>query len=160
MNVRRSIAVAAALLAAPALTSCGFDAQTNQNYNPAVGVNARHGEVKVLNALVVVDDLTASQGAVIATLVNSDLEQADALTGVSGSGESQSTTFQIQGGQVEIPPAGLVDLSKSGAVTFRGGDLTAGLMIPVTFSFERASSVTVKVPVVQNRGPYAEVPLP
>ncbi|QNN53879.1 hypothetical protein [Nocardioides mesophilus] len=161
MNVRRSIAVAAALLAVPALSSCGFDVQTNQAYNPTVGVYSKASAVEVLNALVVVDSNSAGKGTVIATLVNSDLAQADKLTGVSGSGESGPATFTIQGGSVEIPAGGLVDLSETGAVSVDGGkDLMPGLLIPVTFTFERAAQVTLKVPVVTNEGPYAEVPVP
>lgn len=162
MNVRRSIAVAAAVLAVPALSSCGFDAQTNQPYTPTIGVYSKDSTVEVLNAVVVVGGSTPSKGTVVATLVNSDMDEADALTGVSGSGESQNATFQIEGGRVEIPADGLVDLSDTGAVTLQGGDsdLTPGLLVPVTFSFERAASVTLKLPVVLNDGPYAEVPLP
>jgi len=55
VNVRRSIASAAVLLTVPALSACGvsFGAQTDQVYNPSVGVDDRSGAVDVLNALVV-----------------------------------------------------------------------------------------------------------
>ena len=77
MNVRRSIAVAAAVVAAPVMSSCGvnFDAQTDQVYNPAVGVNDRSGSVDVLNALIV--SKAPGSGTVVATLVNNDEERAD-----------------------------------------------------------------------------------
>ena len=86
MNVRRSIAAVAVVLAAPALSSCGFDAPTEQIYNPTVGVFDKSGSVELLNVLVVAD--AAGSGTVIATLVNSDLVNDDALTGVTGSGGS------------------------------------------------------------------------
>jgi hypothetical protein len=91
VNVRRSLAVAAAVLAAPVLSSCGvnFDAQTDQVYNPAVGVNDRDGSVDVLNALVVSG--SAGSGTVVATLVNNDQEKDDSVRGIAGAGQDCST---------------------------------------------------------------------
>ena len=47
MNVRRCIAAATVLVAAPVLSSCGvsFGAQTDQVYNPSAGVADRDGSV-------------------------------------------------------------------------------------------------------------------
>ena len=70
MNVRRSIAAAALLLAVPALSACGvsFGAPTDQVYNPSVGVDDQSGQVDVLNALIVSG--SNGSGTVVATLVN------------------------------------------------------------------------------------------
>ena len=46
--IQRRAAIAALLLA-PALTACGFNEQTDQVYQPAVGVNDRSDNVYVLN---------------------------------------------------------------------------------------------------------------
>ena len=47
--IQRRVAIAALLLA-PALTACGFSEQTDQVYQPAVGVNDRSDTVYVLSA--------------------------------------------------------------------------------------------------------------
>ena len=159
MNARRSIAAAAVVLAAPALSSCGFDAPTEQIYNPTVGVFDKSGSVELLNVLVVAD--AAGSGTVIATLVNSDLVNDDALTGVTGSGESAEATFEVAG-SVDILAGGLVNLAEEGPISVDPADeLVPGLLIPVTFEFERSAQVTLQVPIVEqtDEGPYADVPV-
>ena len=81
VNVRRSLAVAALVLTAPVLSSCGvgFGAQTDQVYNPAAGVDVHSGSVDVLNALIVSG--TDGSGTVIATLVNNDQVHATPSAG-------------------------------------------------------------------------------
>ncbi|HEX2550173.1 MAG TPA: hypothetical protein VHK64_01145 [Nocardioidaceae bacterium] len=160
MNVRRSIAAAAVLLAAPALSSCGvsFGAQTDQVYNPSVGVDDRSGQVDVLNALIVSG--TNGSGTVVATLVNNDQQTDDTLKGVSGAGKDAGMTVK-PGGDTTIPAGGLLNLATKGAVTIRGQRVVPGNFVTITFSFDRAQSVTLDVPVVSHSNPdYAGVKVP
>jgi hypothetical protein len=159
VNVRRSIAVAAALLAAPVMSSCGvnFGAQTDQVYNPAVGVNDRGGAVDVLNALVVSGK--AGSGTVVATLVNNDQQHADSLKNVAGAGADSSIT--VQGDPTNIAAGGLVNLATQGKYTVRGRQVLPGRFVEITFSFDRGKAVTIQVPVVSSTDPdYAGIQTP
>jgi hypothetical protein len=160
VNVRRSIAAAAVLLTAPALSACGinFAAQTDQDYNPAVGVNDRTGMVDVLNALIVSG--ADGSGTVVATLVNNDQQNADSLRGVAGAGDDSGLTAST-GGTTDIPAGGLLNLAEDGRVSIRGEGITPGSFVEITFSFERGKAVTMKVPVVSSSdSDYSDVPLP
>lgn len=158
MTLRRSIAAAAVVLAAPALVSCGFDAPTDQVYTPAQGVNDRSGSVDVLNALVVSGE--DGSGTLIAALVNNDQETDDTLTGVAGAGEDASATVSIEGEQVDVPAGGLVQLADDGNVSVEAGRVQPGNFVELQFTFERGETITVKAPVVADEGDYADVPLP
>lgn len=158
-NLRRGIAAAAVVLAAPVLSAClpgNFDAATDQVYNPATGVNDRSGSVDVLNAMIV----SGSDGAgtLVAALVNNDTEDPDRLTSVSGAGEDASVT--VEGGTADIPADGFVQLLDEGPVSVTGGRIQPGRFISLTFAFEQGGSVTLDAPVVARQGAYAQVPVP
>ena len=160
MNVRRCIAAATVLVAAPVLSSCGvsFGAPTDQVYNPSVGVDDRDGSVDILNALIVSG--SDGSGTLVASLVDNDQVNADALTGVAGAGEDEALTAKVAG-DAEIPAGGLLNLATEGDVTVRGKRVVPGNFVKITFSFDRAGSVTMDVPVVTSDNPdYADVPLP
>ncbi len=159
VNVRRRLAPALLLLAAPALSSCGvnFRAQTDQPYNPSVGVDDRSGSVDVLNALVVSG--TNGSGAVIATLVDNDPAQADALQGIAGAGGDSSLKV-TPGGQTAVPAGGLLNLATKGRIALRGPRVTPGNFVGLTFTFRRGQAVTMQVPVVANSAEYAGVTVP
>ena len=160
MNVRRSIAATAVLLAIPALSACGvsFGAQTDQVYNPTVGVDDQSGQVDVLNALIVSG--TNGSGTVVATLVNNDQQTADTLKGVSGAGKDAGITVK-PGGETSIPAGGLLNLATQGNITARGKRIVPGNVVEITFSFDRAQAITVGVPVVSSSNPdYAGVKVP
>jgi hypothetical protein len=152
-TLRRGIAVAAVLLAAPAVASCGFDEPTDQVYNPTVGVNDRSGSIDVLHALVVSG--SDGSGTFIAGLANNDNEQEDRLTNVAGDGEERLTV--TGGGPVDIPAGGFVQLADEGGVPMEGERLAPGNFVDVTLSFERGESVTLRVPVLAQRGDYADI---
>src|SRR4029453_3813831 len=75
MHFRRKIALAlsGAVLAVPALTSCGFNYATDRPYTPAAGVNNQDGTVDVLGAVIVSgqDD----SGTFIPSFSNNDADQ-------------------------------------------------------------------------------------
>jgi hypothetical protein len=161
VNVSRSIAVAAVLLAAPVLSSCGvsFGAQTDKPYNPAVGVDDRSGSVDVLNALIVSGD--DGSGTVVAGLVNNDEQNADTLKSVTGSGDDAAVKVQVSG-PTTIPAGGLLNLAEQGGVTATGPQVKAGTFVTLTFAFDRGQAITVDVPVVNNAvtGDYGDVKVP
>ncbi|MGY2876201.1 hypothetical protein ACVW00_003391 [Marmoricola sp. URHA0025 HA25] len=148
---QRRVAIAALLLA-PALTACGFNEQTDQVYQPAVGVNDRAGNVDILNALIVSG--TDGSGTFAGTLVNKDQTQDDRLESVSGPDVTAS------GDSVSIPAAEAVPLADEGQLTLEGDAITPGTFIELTFVFGSGQSTTLKVPVVEAAGDYGDVPLP
>ena len=103
MNVRRSIAVAAIVVAAPVLSSCGvnFGAPTDQVYNAAVGVDNRDSQVDVLNALVVTGE--DGKGTIVAGLVNNDAAGKVRLTGISAG----DPTAPVWAGEIQRPALGM-----------------------------------------------------
>lgn len=154
-RLRRSIAVAALALT-PVLASCGFDQPTDRVYTPGVGVNDRDGEVDVLNALIVSG--APGSGSVVATLSNNDVDEADRLTDISGAGENNA---QISlDSPIEVPRGGTVSVSDEAEVSVEGEQINSGAFVEITFTFENAEPVTVEVPVVARRGPYADLPVP
>ena len=69
-SARRRLAAVALVLLVPLLGACGFGYQTDQVYQPSVGVNDRDGTVDVLGAVVV--SSADGQGTFVASLVNKD----------------------------------------------------------------------------------------
>ena len=160
--IQRRVAIAALLLA-PALGACGFSAQTDQVYQPAVGPNDRSGQIQVLNAVIVTNG--GGQGTFAGSLVNK-ADAADAVTNVTG----DSGVTAKPGGPLDIPAYGAVNLSKalepSGAIplVISGADqVVAGKYVTLTFTFTHGNPVTMKVPVVDETAEgqdYQDVPLP
>lgn len=149
--IQRRAAIAALLLA-PALTACGFSAQTDQVYQPAVGVNDRSGSVDILNAMIVSG--TDGSGTFAGTLVNKNQTQDDVLDGVTGPGITASRAT------VTIDAGGNARLAESGELTLQGSAIKPGTFVELTFSFGSGQSTTLKVPVVAATGDYADVPMP
>lgn len=155
MNVRRRLTTAAVALTLPVLTAglsgCGFDAPTDQRYNPAVGVNAQDGDVDALNVLIV--SATPGSGTLVGSFSNNNQDEGDALAGVTGPG------VQVElGDQVDIPAGGLLTVD-DGSATVTGDRVESGNFVRLTFTFDNAESVTLQAPVVPHSGPYADVPV-
>lgn len=143
----------AALLLAPALAACGFNAQTDKVYQAATGVNDRDGEVYVLNALVVSGE--DGSGTLATSLSNQNQTQRDQLTGITGDGATATVDKPIT-----VPPGGLVNLADSGKIAVDGSNVKPGGYVTLTLTFANGQSTTMKVPVVSHEGDYADVPLP
>jgi hypothetical protein len=154
-TLRRTAAVAALALA-PVLSSCGADA-TDVIYNPGVGVNERSGTVDVLNALVVSG--APGSGSLVATLTNNDLSEEDALRQVAGAGADTGISVDL-GAPVDVGAGGTVSVSDEAEVSVEGDAVEPGAFVTLQFTFERGETVTVDVPVVARRGPYADIPVP
>ena len=162
-TVRRHRLAAAAVvtpLAAVVMSGCGvnFNAQTDQPYNPAAGVNDRSGSVDVLNALVVSG--SDGSGAFIATLVNNSQTKGDTLKGLSGVGTDSSIKATAPT-TTAIAPNGVLNLASSGPVDLTGKRVAAGNFVDLRLTFDNGKAITLKAPVVSADDPqYAQVALP
>ncbi len=148
----------------PLVASCSFgtsnfDAQTNQFYTPAEGINERSGGVDVLNALVVADG--DGQGRFIAGLVNNSDSTDDALTQVQGAGDSSDIQGTLQT-PIDVAPNGFVQLADQGVepVVLQGDQIVPGDFVELTMTFQQADPVTVQLPVVAAEDDFADVELP
>ncbi len=152
MTPLRRIAALALLLLVPVLGACGFNAQTDQDYQPAEGVNNRTGSVDVLNALVV--SAEKGSGTLVATLVNNDQEEDNALVNVTGQDIAGVDV------RIEAPADGLVNLATEGEIALRGSRIQPGNFVSLRLVFDSGQRTTIRVPVVANTGDYADVPVP
>jgi len=156
-TLRSRFALAAVALVVPALAGCStnFNAQTDQVYTPARGVNDRSGAVDVLNAVVV--SPADGTGTVVATLVNNDPDQPDGLVEVTVDGTA--ARINTAAGGADIPTGGHNNLGASGAVTASASSIVIGTFVEVTFTFQSAEAITVEAPVVPHEGDFADVPV-
>ena len=168
LSRRRRTAIALLAACAPVLAACGanFDAQTNQVYQPAVGVNDRSGDVYVVNALVVTDG--SGTGTVVASLIN-QANQSDRLVNVLASttaGAPLEATGLRKG--IELPPLEAVQIVDDRVVSVTStaagaepgsdkGGVTAGGYVTLQLQFERAPVVEVTVPVVSKSSEHQDV---
>jgi hypothetical protein len=151
---RRSIAIPALLLAVTgALTSCGFDYQTDRVNQIAAGDNNRDAQVDALGILIVASG--DGQGRLIGTLVNNHNDEAATLDAVSGG--DGSVTAELE--PVEVLPNKLVNLSGDVEIPVTG-EFAAGDVVPMLFEFSTGESVDLNVPVVKQCYQYAEVEVP
>lgn len=160
VTVRRRLAAAAVIAAAPAISACGvnFGAQTDQLYNPTVGTDSRTGSVDVINTLIVSGK--NGSGTVVAGLVNGSAAGTDRLVSVAGAGKTRDVQVSVQG-PTKIPARGLLNLAKDGKVTATGSSIVPGKFVTLTWSFQHGRSVTFDAPVVSaSNSSYKDVPLP
>lgn len=147
---------ATALLTLGACTR-GFDAQTNQQYQAAVGANS-HGDVDVLNALLVANEDGSS--TVSAAFVNkTDTEQRLASVTVTTLTGEELVVRSPKLPPLPIPTDVITALGSAGdtaSYTVTQG-AEAGLYVKVTFTFSDASPVTMEVPVVARTAEYDKV---
>jgi hypothetical protein len=145
---RRRLAALAMVLLVPVLGACQY--QTDQVYQPSVGVNNRDGSVDVLGALVV--STSDGTGTFVASLVNNDLEEPDALTNVTGDGLEAQVVAPVQ-----IKPDSLVNLADTGAVSVDGDTISPGKFARLTLEFQSGQKTEVNVPVVSAESNYSDV---
>src|SRR3954452_17924372 len=94
MQLRRSArlltAAGALLLAAPVLTSCGFDYATDRPYTPGAGTNDQSQKVDVLAAVVV--SAEDGSGTLITSFSNNTTDATATVTAIAGSGDDSDLT--------------------------------------------------------------------
>ena len=145
---RRRLAALAMALMVPILGACQY--QTDQVYQPSVGVNDRDGTVDVLGAVVV--SSSDGQGTFVASLVNKDLEESNVLTDVTG-----EDLQVLLAAPVRIGPESLVNLADTGAVSVAGEGVSPGKFVRLTLVFQSGQSTELNVPVVPAADEYSDV---
>ena len=148
--MRRALAVAGLVaVAAPLLSSCGFDYATDRPNVIADGGYHIEGDIHVLAARIVAPaDGTGTFVATIAVDANADDTK---LTGISGEG---ITPGQFQ--PIDIAANNSVNLFTAGGIPVTG-DFTAGDNVPVTLTFSNGASIDVGAVVVKQCHEYADV---
>ncbi len=159
---RRWLALVYAAAAVMGVVGCGsnFEAQTQQPYQPAVGINNREGTVYALNTLVVTDG--EGNGTVVSALINQAATEDRLLSVTATDGAAPLRVLPLPEGGIALPPSRLVQLETTGAVRIRSDSLRAGYFVTLAFTFANAAPVELDVPVVDVVGadsPYADVPV-
>jgi hypothetical protein len=160
---------AALLLAASVTAGCGagFDAQTNQAYQSAEGVNGTSGTIAARNFLVMAND--EGRGVLHGVLVNTgdtddrlaSIEVDPSVEGVRVSSTRRETPLPA-GQAVTLGTATAGAEGESSAPT--GPRLTVtgakpGKIIKMTISFGTAGPITLQVPVITTDH-YSPTPKP
>jgi hypothetical protein len=161
-SLRRRAALLAttALLAVPALASCGFDAATDRVNTISAGVNNRDGNIDVLGAVVVATG--AGTGLFEATLSNNstlaETTQADQLVSIAPEGGSTATVNTVASFKpITINPSASVSMFATAAGVPLTGSFSPGSFVSVTLTFQSGQQTTMTVPVVQPCYQYADV---
>lgn len=150
-SVRRRLAVASIALLVPALGACGFGEQTDQVYQPAVGVNDRQGTIDVLGAVIVSSE--DGKGQFIASLVNGSTSRSDQLTDITGDGV-QATVDQ----PVRLEPDSLLNMAQEGGgIEVSGSRVQTGNFVRLTLEFGNGQKTELNVPVVGAEGEFASI---
>lgn len=163
-SARRWFVALAGLLTAGTLTACGtgLDAQTNEIYNPAIGVNARGGGVDVLNLLIVANP--DGTGTVSGALINQS-DDPDQLTGVAATNEeAELLRVEAPALPLVIPPADEIPIDpvnlEDGSAIYVP-EVRPGSFLTLELTFANGEPVVAEVPVVDRDEPldiYSSVP--
>lgn len=156
-SVRRRLAATFAATTLLALSACGFEAQTNQQYQAAVGANL-FGEVDVLNAVAVANDdgsATISAGFVNNTGAEQALSSISATTLTGEELPVRGLRMLLPLPKDQLASVGLA--SDSGGFRITEG-VKPGYYVTLTFSFSDAAPVTIETPVVARTADYNKVP--
>ena len=152
----------AVLMIVGLLSATGCTYPTLRHYTPADGVNLEAGGLKVHNLMILSHQ--EGSGFLSATLT---ADQPDALTAVSGVAlkpdySVASTLTVSMPGPVAVGNQDMVILTKGPFITVKGQGLKAGLEADLTFQFEKAGDLKIRVPVVDGDLPeYATLtPVP
>lgn len=153
-----AVAIGAVLTA---VTGCeaGIQAETQEPYTPGQGVWGDTGDLELRGVVAVAP--RPGRATLVGTIFNQG-DTADQLVDVRFR-DGRST---LGTDPVALPAGGArvlgVDTSqgKATSASLEGAALRPGLVVPITFAFERAGSVTLDVLVVKHEGPFATVPAP
>jgi copper(I)-binding protein len=139
----------------PAVAGCeaGENAPTLQFHAAASGAQTVFNGIKITNAFVLGaptgSSVPAGSSASLFVSIYNGNSSGDALQSVSAAGWAKSVT--VTGGTVQLPaggaPVNLTGPTPNLVLDAVSQPLNGGSTIPVTFSFERAGSVTLQVPV-------------
>lgn len=161
-RARRLAATTAAIATIASLSACGtnFGAQTNQQYQAAVGADHRSGGIQILGTTLVAN--TDGSATLAGSLLNKTPRVAQ-LTSISATtldGAALTTTINSGRARLDLPVDSSVQLgSRETLIAFVGG-VHAGSYVALTFEFSDSPSVTINVPVVTRTEEYAGVAEP
>ena len=142
-------------LIAATLTGCGSGrtAETRMIKQVTDGVEAQSNEIRLRNILIVKNE--NSEGILVGTLVNWS-DASDAITGIT------------IGGMAATQSAPRYELLKNKPIIFAGESANAdafttltqiaGERVPIIFTFEKASPVTLDALIVENLEWYKDLP--
>jgi len=155
MQLRRSFALstAAVALSTAGLSSCGFDAATDREYTPSVGVNERDGVVKVLGAVIVSTE--PGSGTFVASLSNSSRDEEATMTEVQVIEGEAPAPAEFE--PVVVKRGALVNLAEPAADIKLTGEFAAGDFVEIAIGFDNGETLEMEVPVVSNGGYYADL---
>jgi hypothetical protein len=132
--------------------SNGFNAQTDEIYQPGPGISVRQDGVYLLNAAIV------SDGSGNGTLVGALLDQSrtpDRLLSVTANGP-KAPTVTIIGKTIPLPVHTSVQLADTGKVRLVG-TLTLGTFQSLTLKFHNGEPINVRLPVLAHSADYSDV---
>ena len=156
MQLRRSArlltAAGALLLAAPVLSSCGFNYATDRPYTPGAGTNDQDGEVDVLGAVVV--SAEDGSGTLVTTFSNNSEEEPATVSAIAGGGDDAGLTIG-DFDPIEIAPGGYVNLASEDSPITVEGEFTPGEFLSLEFTFGDGTSSSFDVPAVADCYEYA-----
>ncbi|MDX6278733.1 MAG: hypothetical protein QOJ72_2861 [Nocardioidaceae bacterium] len=156
-SVRRRRLAATSLSAVVILTlsACGFDDQTNQQYQPAAGANYRSSTINVLNTVLVAN---ANDSATLSASIVNNSKENQSLSSVTVDTLDGGESLPVRGLKSLLPlPKGetafLGQASDAGGWTVTSG-AKPGYYVKVTLNFTDAPAVTVEAPVVARTPDY------
>ena len=156
MQLRRSARLLTAagvlLLAAPVLTSCGFDYATDRPYTPAAGTNDQGGPVDVLGAVVV--SAEDGSGTLVTSFSNNDADAAATVQTIAGAGDDAALTLS-KFDPIQIPAGGMVNLADADTPITVEGDFETGDFLTLKITFGDGTSSQLEVPSVTDCYEYA-----
>ncbi len=160
-RVSKALVAGLVAIALPALSACeaSIHAQTQEPYTPGQGVWADTDGLRLRGVVAVAPE--AGEATLVGTIFN-DGARADRLTRVAfrtGRANLGGRPVRLQAGGARVLGVDTT-FGKATPVALQGSALKPGLVVPMTFEFERAGSVTMDVLVVTNEGPFATVPPP
>lgn len=154
----RLTGAAITLSASLALTGCGMNVQTLQEYTPAHGVNAQTGDIKVRNLLIVAND--AGQGVLSASLVTPTKDELVSISGTALTPDGEPAgPLLFTASPVQLPANQLVVLTDTQPpITVTSADMKPGLTAQVDLGFSSGGQTQLIVPVVSASDPtYSSV---
>ena len=161
----RRLAVATAILASPILVGCGggsgFQAQTNQIYQPGPGITVRNPGMFLLNAAIVSDG--QGNGTLVGALVNQQ-PHPDALIGAAVTGRGgQAILTKILTTKVDLAPQRPVQFANTSTIRMMSDNLVTGRFYTLTLTFEHAAPIKIQTLAIPNTAEFSNVkigPLP
>lgn len=156
---RRLLAATAGVVAALTLGACsnGFEAQTDQIYQPGPGISVREGGVYLLNGAFVSDG--QGHATLIGALLNQQKTPDRLLTvGVTDS-KGRPANASILPGTIALPPKVSVQLSETGPIRADGVGLAPGTFCTIDLTFQNAAPIKVQIPVLTRGRDFGGVPI-